>query len=87
MAEGFDAVVVGAGVSGLTTACELARGGMRVVVLEQHSVPGGLMQRFRRRGIPILPGRFDRTEKTVPDLIIGSSFAGSLHVSKSVGHG
>ncbi|MCE9634207.1 MAG: NAD(P)/FAD-dependent oxidoreductase [Planctomycetes bacterium] len=56
MGDGFDAVVIGAGVSGLTAACELARGGMRVVVLEQHSVPGGLMQRFRRRGIPFDTG-------------------------------
>ena len=37
----FDAIVVGAGHNGLTTANYLARGGMRVCVLEQRHVVGG----------------------------------------------
>jgi len=36
-----DAVVVGAGISGLTAARALARGGLRVRVIEQARVPGG----------------------------------------------
>ena len=38
----YDAIVVGAGVNGLTTAAYLARGGRRVLVLEQRSSIGGL---------------------------------------------
>ena len=37
----FDAVVIGAGHNGLTTANYLAKGGMRVCVLEQRPVVGG----------------------------------------------
>ncbi|WOJ91924.1 NAD(P)/FAD-dependent oxidoreductase [Congregibacter variabilis] len=37
----FDAIVIGAGHNGLTTANYLARGGMRVCVLERRSIVGG----------------------------------------------
>jgi all-trans-retinol 13,14-reductase len=43
-----DTVIIGSGVSGLTAALILAKEGRRVLVLEQHSRPGGLMQNFRR---------------------------------------
>jgi all-trans-retinol 13,14-reductase len=41
-------LVVGSGISGLTSAVLLAEHGWRVTVLEAHGVPGGLLQRFRR---------------------------------------
>src|SRR6185295_1937054 len=44
----WDAIVIGAGMGGLVAAGILARLGRRVLVLEQHRVPGGLMQSFRR---------------------------------------
>ena len=37
----FDAVVVGAGLGGLSAATYLAKAGKRVLVLEKHNVPGG----------------------------------------------
>ena len=37
----YDAIVIGAGHNGLTTANYLARGGMNVCVLEQRSIVGG----------------------------------------------
>ena len=46
----WDAVVVGAGLGGLTTAAYLATNGLRTVVLEQGKVAGGCSQVFRRRG-------------------------------------
>lgn len=36
-----DVVVVGAGLGGLGAALELARQGVKVLVLEQHNLPGG----------------------------------------------
>jgi all-trans-retinol 13,14-reductase len=46
--SGRRAVVIGSGLSGLSSAILLAEGGWSVTVLERHSIPGGLMQRYRR---------------------------------------
>jgi phytoene desaturase len=44
------AVVVGAGVGGLSAAIHLARSGMRVTVVEKNRVPGGRLGQFTRDG-------------------------------------
>jgi len=46
--EQWDAIVVGSGPGGLTTAACLGSAGMRVLVLERHDVAGGNLQVFRR---------------------------------------
>lgn len=51
-----DAVVVGAGSGGLTAAVALARAGRRVVVFEQHYLPGGYSQSFTLEGFRFSPG-------------------------------
>lgn len=43
-------VVIGAGLSGLVDAILLAETGRKVVVLEQHTIPGGYLQQFHRKG-------------------------------------
>ncbi|MDP6946150.1 MAG: NAD(P)/FAD-dependent oxidoreductase, partial [Myxococcota bacterium] len=46
----WDTIVIGSGMGGMTTAAMLATLGERVLVLEQHYVPGGYTHMFRRPG-------------------------------------
>ena len=48
----YDAVVVGAGNGGLSSACRLAKAGKKVLLIEQHNLPGGVASSFHR-------GRFE----------------------------
>lgn len=52
--DGWDIIVIGSGVGGLTAGALLARYGYRVLVCEAHSVPGGAAHGFDRSGF-----RFD----------------------------
>jgi all-trans-retinol 13,14-reductase len=52
----FDTVVIGSGAGGLATALCLAREGQKVLVLEQHSVPGGWCHSFTLNGQRFSPG-------------------------------
>lgn len=52
MGERWDAIVVGSGPGGLTTAACLGATGMKVLVLERHDVAGGNTQVFRRHQRP-----------------------------------
>src|SRR5919106_1811741 len=46
----YDAIVIGAGIGGLTCAALLARTGLRVLLVEQHYMVGGYCSTFRRSG-------------------------------------
>ncbi|MBX0327717.1 NAD(P)-binding protein [Oscillochloris sp. ZM17-4] len=45
----YDAIIIGAGVGGLTAAALLARDGWRVALLEGHIEPGGCASSYRRK--------------------------------------
>jgi prolycopene isomerase len=45
----YDAVIIGAGISGLVCGCYLARAGMKVLLIEQHHRPGGYCTSFKRK--------------------------------------
>lgn len=48
--EQADVILIGAGIGGLFCANLLAEEGLRVLVLERHSVVGGYCSGFRRKG-------------------------------------
>ncbi len=52
----FDAIIVGSGVGGLSAAICLSRAGQKVLVLEQHDVPGGWCHSFYLNGHRFTPG-------------------------------
>ncbi|MEZ4382073.1 MAG: NAD(P)/FAD-dependent oxidoreductase [Nannocystaceae bacterium] len=47
---GWDTIVIGSGMGGMTAAAILAKLGQRVLVLEQHYVAGGFTHEFKRPG-------------------------------------
>jgi len=46
----YDAVIIGAGISGLVCGCYLAKAGLKVLIAEQHHKPGGYCTSFQRQG-------------------------------------
>ncbi len=51
-----DTIIIGSGSGGLTSALALARAGQKVLVLEQHYVPGGWCHNFSKGGFTFSPG-------------------------------
>ena len=54
--EDFDTIVIGSGAGGLTAAVALANSGQKVLVLEQHYLPGGWTHSFPLEGYQFSPG-------------------------------
>lgn len=54
--EYFDVIVIGSGAGGLASAICLAKSGQKVLVLEQHYVPGGWCHSFHLNGQRFSPG-------------------------------
>jgi len=46
----YDAIIIGAGLGGLTTGSLLSKNGMKVLVLEQNNVIGGCCSTFENQG-------------------------------------
>ena len=52
----YDTIVIGSGAGGLTAAVALSRANQKVLVLEQHYVPGGWCHSFQIQGQKFSPG-------------------------------
>ena len=46
----WDAIVIGSGIGGMSCAAALSKCGEKVLVLEQHYIPGGFTHMFARKG-------------------------------------
>jgi len=55
METNYDAVIIGAGMGGLSCGTLLAKEGLRVLICEQSSKPGGYCQNFKRNGFTFTP--------------------------------
>src|SRR4051812_36767495 len=54
--EEFDTIIIGSGAGGLASAICMAKAGQKVLVLEQHYVPGGWCHSFHLNGQRFSPG-------------------------------
>ena len=46
----FDVIIIGSGLGGLTAGATLSRFGKKVLLIEQHYIPGGCATSFKRKG-------------------------------------
>ncbi|MBW1615685.1 MAG: NAD(P)/FAD-dependent oxidoreductase [Deltaproteobacteria bacterium] len=60
MDNNYDIIIIGAGVGGLTCGNLLAKEGFKVLILEQHFLPGGYCTSYKRKGytfdVPVIIG-------------------------------
>ena len=52
----YDVIIIGSGIAGLVSAANLVSEGISVLVLEQHSIPGGATTMFSRKGFTFEAG-------------------------------
>ena len=52
----YDVIVIGGGLGGLTAGAKLAKEGKKVLLIEQHTVPGGYATTFRRKDFLVEAG-------------------------------
>jgi phytoene dehydrogenase-like protein len=76
--ENWDAIVIGAGLGGLTAAAHLVKAGLRVLVLERNPHIGGTAYVYHRKGFtfPMGPLGFSHpslVQKTLTDLGVGDN--------------
>jgi phytoene dehydrogenase-like protein len=73
MMENYDFIIVGAGMGGLSAANFLAKHNKKVLVLEKHSVPGGLVTSFARKEVHFdlgIHGLYELKEnQTIPQFL------------------
>jgi len=67
--DNYDAIIIGAGMGGLSCAAWLAHKGMKVLVVEQNVQPGGFCSSYKRNGFNFTPAASVLTGCTKKDSI------------------
>ena len=49
--DSYDCIIIGGALAGLSSALTLSKQGLKVLVLEQHNLPGGVASSFLRDGV------------------------------------
>ncbi len=52
----YDTIIIGAGLGGLTAGAKLAKAGQKVLLIEQHDIPGGCATTFQRKKFTLEAG-------------------------------
>lgn len=47
----YDYIIIGGGMGGLSAGNFLAKYNKKVLILEKHNIPGGLITSFKRKGV------------------------------------
>lgn len=69
----YDAVLIGAGISGLVCGCYLAKAGLKTLIVEKNSRPGGYCTSFTRNGF-----KFDACAHSLGSLRKGGNISNIL---------
>lgn len=69
----YDTVVIGAGISGLVCGCYLAKAGLKTIIVEKNSKPGGYCTSFARNGF-----KFDACAHSLGSLRKGGNISNIL---------
>ena len=56
MQEQYDVIIIGAGLGGLTAGARLSKDGYKVLLIEQHDIPGGCATTFKRKDYTVEVG-------------------------------
>jgi all-trans-retinol 13,14-reductase len=64
----YDIIIIGAGLGGLTAGAKLAKEGRKVLVIEQHSKPGGCATTFRRGDYTLEVGLHEMDSPSAGDM-------------------
>jgi all-trans-retinol 13,14-reductase len=52
----YDVIIIGSGLGGLTAGAKLSKEGKKVLLIEQHTIPGGCATTFRRKDFSVEVG-------------------------------
>ena len=52
----YDVIIIGAGLGGLTAGAKLAKEGKKVLLIEQHNIPGGCATTFKHKDFKVEVG-------------------------------